>query len=191
MAKRHAAKGRSLAEDLLEARKARATGSGGAQGLLAVSLPLVLGGCVAVGYFGGAWLDARYQTGFWMPIGVVFGLAAGFREAYVTVKRLNASAKWPTKNEDGPLENIAAREAEREQAQRAAIDNRPRPKFFDVPEPPRASFDESRFKESNSAPSAITPRADDDANDEIKRDEELLRYLRGEEDEDSAAAEQK
>jgi F0F1-type ATP synthase assembly protein I len=130
---------RSIAQDLARARAAR-FGAGGAQGLQAMSLPLVLGGCLAVGYFGGAWLDAKFGTGFWMPLGVVFGLAAGFRQTVITVRQLGAH------HERERLEAQQRALAERSKSVsasqgEAATTQRPRPRIFEVPEPPMASFE--------------------------------------------------
>lgn len=53
-----------------------------------VGLEVVLS--VAVGLFGGAWLDAKFDTRPWLTIiGLVYGLAAASRAIYRALKTAN------------------------------------------------------------------------------------------------------
>ena len=44
---------------------------------------------LAVGLFGGRWLDAKFHTDGWLEnIGIVLGLVAGFRSLYRLARRI-------------------------------------------------------------------------------------------------------
>ena len=60
-----------------------------ATGLAASSLGLVLGGSVVFGFLSGSWLDHRFGTSYWLPVMLVLGVGAGFRELFHTVRLLN------------------------------------------------------------------------------------------------------
>ena len=61
---------------LMKSRVERLSNGGGA--MQASSIGFVLGGSVAAGFFAGSWLDARFKTGFWMPLLTVLGVFGGF-----------------------------------------------------------------------------------------------------------------
>jgi hypothetical protein len=61
--------------------------------IMAVGLTMVLPG------IGGSWLDSRLGTGWWEPIGFVFGFVAGL----TALVRLAASSK-PPQQRGGKLE---------------------------------------------------------------------------------------
>ena len=55
-------------------------------GLLQVGTVLV--GCIALGYFLGAWLDSKWNTGPWGVVGVVvLGSLGGFVHLFRTISR--------------------------------------------------------------------------------------------------------
>jgi F0F1-type ATP synthase assembly protein I len=55
-------------------------------GLSTIGLELALS--IALGYFGGRWLDGKFGTGPWLQwIGLALGLAAGGRSLYRVVRR--------------------------------------------------------------------------------------------------------
>ncbi len=129
---------------LVQSRLARVPNANSG-GLAAMTIGLTLGGCVAVGYFAGAWLDRRFATGFWMPIGVFVGMAAGFREMFVTLKKLSAQTKWPSSKAPQNDSESANRVLDNETKAVATLEpERNRPRIFQVPAPPTASFDKSR-----------------------------------------------
>jgi F0F1-type ATP synthase assembly protein I len=190
-------KRRSTAEELAKARMARLSGMG-AGGLQAMTLGLVLGGCVAVGYFVGAWLDNRFGTGFWMPTGVLVGLAAGFRETFLTVKRISALTQWPGASASSRDSNgHKPGEASDEVTGPASVDgaaskgqpapNPPRRnRMFEVPQPPLASFEQSAQHVVQETPSPGLEKSSGEQllrNDDLARDEEMgsetLRELLG------------
>lgn len=187
------AKRRNTAEELAKARVARISGMG-AGGLQAMSIGLVLGGCVAVGYLFGAWLDNRFGTGFWMPVGVLLGLVAGFREMFLTVKRISALTQWPgaaassrepNGQKDGATSGEAADTTHGIQVPTSQVPPR-RTQLFVVPEPPLASFEQKehdaraqaqRVQEEHSFPVDTTAHLDARRGDE--QDSDTLRDLMG------------
>lgn len=59
---------------------------------LAVSIPTMMGACVVVSLLIGSFLDRKLGTGSWMTgIFLVLGIAAGFRETVVLIKRVSKS----------------------------------------------------------------------------------------------------
>src|SRR4028118_370116 len=54
-------------------------------GLHASVIGIVLVGCTAVGFGAGWWLDQKFGTSFWMPVLSMVGVAAGFRQMFVTL----------------------------------------------------------------------------------------------------------
>jgi hypothetical protein len=158
----------------------------------------VLGGCVAVGYFVGAWLDNRFGTGFWMPTGVLVGLAAGFRETFLTVKRISALTQWPGASASSRDSNgHKPGEASDEVTAPASVDgaaskgqpapNRPRRnRIFEVPQPPLASFEQGAQRVVQETPSHGHDKSLGEQllrHDQSERDEEMgsdtLRELLG------------
>ncbi len=56
-----------------------------------LGIELVVG--VAVGLFGGSWLDKKFDTSPWFTvIGLTYGIAAGARAIYRALKRANREA---------------------------------------------------------------------------------------------------
>lgn len=102
----------------------------GVTGTEASTIGFVLVGCIGVGFFAGNWLDGRMGTSFWMPLGVLLGIVAGFREMLVTVKRLSArqaQAKFLQK---------AEREAQNQLLDAQNAQNLAPKPLFQVPAPP-------------------------------------------------------
>ncbi len=132
---------------LLKSRLARVPNANSG-GLAAMSIGLTLGGCVALGYFAGAWLDGRFKTGFWMPIGVFVGMAAGFREMFVTLKKLSAQTKWPSSQPKDAVETTSRVSVVNDSAPKNVEPERNRPRIFQVPAPPVSSFDAAKSARS-------------------------------------------
>jgi F0F1-type ATP synthase assembly protein I len=64
------------------------------------SMGIELGLSVMIGLIGGQWLDKRFGTEPWLLLlGLVFGMAAGFRSVFRALKHLTAADKTP------PLKN--------------------------------------------------------------------------------------
>jgi F0F1-type ATP synthase assembly protein I len=60
------------------------------------SMGIELGLAVMVGLIGGQWLDRRFGTEPWLLLlGLLFGMAAGFRGVFRALKDLSAAAKSP------------------------------------------------------------------------------------------------
>ena len=128
----------------------------GVTGTEASTIGFVLVGCIGVGFFAGNWLDGRLGTSFLMPLGVLLGIFAGFREMLVTVKRLSArqaEAKLLKKAEQDAQNQILDAKV----AQNAA----PKP-IFQVPAPPF---------ETQSETSAQTEDADENLIEQLLRGE--------------------
>lgn len=148
MAKREPEKREDALSGLMKSRLSRVPNANSG-GLAAMTIGLTLGGCVAFGYFVGAWLDRRYGTSLWMPIGVFVGMAAGFREMFVTLKKLSAQTKWPSSKSPQTSQNDEiTRNRVLDSSDEAANNTtgvqepeRNRPRIFQVPQPPTASFD--------------------------------------------------
>jgi hypothetical protein len=148
-----------LASELAKSRLNRVSQMG-ISGLAASTIGLVLLGCVGLGYFAGAWLDKRYGTAFWVPTLTFLGMAAGFREMFVTLKRLSASSKWPAApTSDDTIgatttRKTAAAKAGATHAEMRHVDSgqagqhetitnaatEQRPRIFHVPPPPLPEF---------------------------------------------------
>jgi len=63
-----------------------------------LGLELVAG--IALGLFGGQWLDKRFGTGPWFTlIGLAYGIAAGARAIYRALKKANREAEALEKKE--------------------------------------------------------------------------------------------
>jgi F0F1-type ATP synthase assembly protein I len=132
----------------------------GSQGLAAAAIGWVLVGCIALGFGVGAWLDSRYSTSHWMPIGVLVGVAAGFREMFITLGQVSQKPK-PRSQEQGRIAGVseprspseravhaqAAAEAEAgRQERRSGLFAVPPPPFLEQgqKQPPAPSADEVR-----------------------------------------------
>lgn len=160
-----------LMSDLARARLDRIKG-GGLSGLQASTIGLALGGCTALGFFAGQWLDNRFGTGFWMPIMTMLGVAAGFREMFSTIRQVGRHAE--------------AQKAEREANRQSALKNTTpstsfravrnvsddetatageAPRIFKVPAPPQASFDQASFDKNAPRMSTHVAQADEQPDD--------------------------
>lgn len=153
----------SLVTQVTRARMARLS-SAGVSGLGASTMAFVAGGCLALGYFAGTWLDNRYSTTHWMPIGVFVGLAASVREMFRTLKHLNEQTKRDLQNRQaakqqqidtqGAPNGHRVRDVARDSKAKRDIhnDTEPetiRPRIFHVPPPPLASFDKDFVPNKN------------------------------------------
>jgi F0F1-type ATP synthase assembly protein I len=137
---------RKLASDLAKARMDRIKG-GGVNGAQASSIGLTLVGCIIAGAGAGWWLDNRFGTQGWTPILFLVGVAAGFRQMMLTIRDTN---KWEARRK---AEEKAERAANTSSAGESSVTEgfgnveaepqteRIRPRVFQVPPPPSASFD--------------------------------------------------
>ena len=116
----------------------------GTRGLAASSIGWVLVGCTAFGFGVGLLLDRQLGTAYWMPVMVMVGIAAGFREMFRTLAELNKQPSSPRKERTQSTSRALAAsvESKRENAgQSTLVEEKPRQRIFDVPPPPIASFD--------------------------------------------------
>jgi len=61
---------------------------------------IFFGVAICVGYFGGRWLDARWKTSPWLGlVGLLVGVAAGFRELYRVTVRYQRQLSTMKRNE--------------------------------------------------------------------------------------------
>ena len=71
------------------------------------SMGIELGVSVMVGLIGGQWLDKRFGTEPWLLLlGLLFGMAAGFRSVFRALKDLTAAGK--SAPPDGPASGPSA-----------------------------------------------------------------------------------
>lgn len=130
----------------------------GLKGLEASTIGLTLVGYIAAGFLIGQWLDNRFNSAFWMPLLVLVGTGAGFRDILRVVTRMGAQSKASGEDRavgrpmmapaDISRSTPAVRDAPEE------VDNRPRPSIFSVPPPPRASFERTA---EDTEPARSTP----------------------------------
>lgn len=115
-------------------RRVRAMGSSGWE---AYTVGFTLVGCILAGALVGWLLDNRFGTGYWLPIGFLIGVVAGFREMFVVIKRVSERAN---------AQKLAERAAA---AQRTYTPPRPdesveapkgRERLFAVPPPPLEGY---------------------------------------------------
>lgn len=142
-----------LASQLAKARLERIKG-GGVSGAQASSIGLTLVGCIIAGAGAGWWLDKRFGTAYWTPILFLVGVAAGFRQMMLTIRDANAlearrKAEQKSEREAVALQNavqstnaISGLTSDETQPD-ATLDKRVRPRVFQVPAPPTASFESS------------------------------------------------
>lgn len=126
----------------------------GTSGLAAASIGWVLVGCTAFGFGVGLFLDRQFGTGYWMPVMVMVGIAAGFREMFRTLAQLNKQPPPPRKERSQSTLSAAttvrddgAERAVSEQSTWVEEKEKPR-RIFEVPPPPTASFDRTPAKQS-------------------------------------------
>jgi F0F1-type ATP synthase assembly protein I len=146
----------------------------GLKGLEASTIGLTLVGYIAAGFLIGQWLDGHFKTGFWMPLLVMVGTAAGFRDILKLVTRMAERAKTESEDRAVVRKTVASQMTGTETTKAEATEDRPKPRLFAVPPPPKPSFD--RSGEDTSTKSITQPAAinDDAATDDATLIEKLL-----------------
>ena len=128
-------------------------------GTAAVGITLVgyILGSVAIGYF----LDSHFRTSFWMPLFLIIGAVAGFRDMIQTLNRVSRQDK---REREDARDNATPEQSRSQSASGAeAISSelteeeseRPKPRIFAVPPPPQASFDK-QFDKQREEPSGAS-----------------------------------
>lgn len=123
----------------------------GTNGLGAASMGWVLVGCIAFGFGVGQFLDSHFGTKFWMPVMVLVGVAAGFREMFRTLTALNRDEQRRRAEARGASTEATARPVSDEfQSRRVEgtagpddegkTDSVSRQRIFQVPAPPLPSY---------------------------------------------------
>lgn len=162
--------------------------SGDASTIGVVLVASIVGPCLL-----GIWLDNRFKTVYWTPILFLLGVFGGFLELFRTVAKMSKSSnKARNKSLDGRLPNThrtadtVLRDATAEGAatQPTATKQGPRPRVFEVPPPPLASFDLQASGAPLPQESADAASADTAGSDDLDDDAELIRRLLDEPDED-------
>ena len=65
------------------------------------SIGIFWGVAVGIGWWFGSWLDRRFDTAPWfMVVGILVGVAAGFKEMYLTGKAAQATSRGSTESKD-------------------------------------------------------------------------------------------
>lgn len=148
-----------LLSELVKSRANRVSGMG-LNGLAASSIGFAMLGCIAVGYFGGAWLDRKLGTSWAMPAGTFLGMIAGFVEMFRTLRQVTRSTKWPGGRQGSPKEDVVA--GPQAAPQRQTLDEMTaeaepgRQRLFNVPPPPLPEYG---TKQHIDAPSAQEVKA--------------------------------
>ncbi len=114
--------------------RSRAMSSGGSSGFEAYTIGFTLVGCIIAGAGAGWFLDNHFGTSFWLPILFLVGVAAGFREMMVVLKRINQAqaAEKLKKDASRRAREVTVKPTDNPtQGQIAA-----RKRMFEVPPPP-------------------------------------------------------
>lgn len=147
---------------LVKSRVERLSNGGGA--MQASTIGFVLGGSVAAGFFAGSWLDARFKTGFWMPLLTVLGVFGGFYQMLQMLKQIDAAAKIEdaqAKRNRAPKTSSGAKTSRIVSVESAPEATTPKPRIFAVPPPPIASY-ERADEATTEKPRAEKLRDDED-----------------------------
>jgi len=104
----------------------------GSSGWEGYTVGFTLVGCILGGAGAGYLLDAHFKTGFWLPILFLVGVAGGFREMWVVLKRVQAQEEQRRREKQEAT--LLAPTPIREEAQAEPLPERKR--AFQVPPPP-------------------------------------------------------
>ncbi len=114
--------------------RSRAMSSGGSSGFEAYTIGFTLVGCIVAGAGAGWFLDNHFGTSFWLPVLFLVGVAAGFREMMIVLKRINLAQAAEKARKD---------QARREREVTVKPTDNPSPgqiaarkRMFEVPPPP-------------------------------------------------------
>ncbi|RYG69760.1 hypothetical protein EON80_09215 [bacterium] len=158
--------------------RSRAMSSGGKSGWEATTIGFTLVGCIGACSGLGYWLDARFGTSYWLPILFLIGTAAGFREMFVVLGRINKEQEQ---------ERLKAREKVKLAPPPSQTEEKPesqeRERIFKVPPPPQpgqkvqsgeelvdsSASDSSTNQKSESVEELIERLLQDDVDGESKR----------------------
>ena len=141
-------------------------GSGGWEGY---TVGFTLVGCIVAGAGAGYLLDSHFKTSYWLPILFLVGVAGGFREMWIVIKRVEAgeNQKRREKREATPLATPPA------QQEAQAEPSPERSRVFQVPPPP---FENRSAAGPNDAPESseellkrLLAESDGEADDGNKR----------------------
>lgn len=113
--------------------RTRAMSSSGSSGWEATSIGFTLVGCIAACSALGYWLDNHFKTGYWLPILFLVGVAAGFREMFVVIGRLNKEQERKRRED---RENVRVAPTPTRADEPAATPPPTRERIFKVPPPP-------------------------------------------------------
>jgi F0F1-type ATP synthase assembly protein I len=121
---------------------------------VAFSLGWVLMASIIAPCLLGIWLDKRFKTTFWTPVLFLIGATWGFYDLFRTVtalskrkqdemqqRRAGGAARASAGSASAPSRSASPSAAPSEAAPDTVEQDRPRPRLFDVPPPPVASFD--------------------------------------------------
>jgi F0F1-type ATP synthase assembly protein I len=112
----------------------------GMTGLHASSIGWVLVGCIALGFAAGTGLDKLLGTSHWVGVGVLVGVAAGFREMFRTLTQVQKHQDAAKSTSHGRAAASKSASAVAKEANAEEADNRVRPRLFEVPAPPVPSY---------------------------------------------------
>lgn len=126
--------------------RTRALNSSGSAGLEATSIGFTLVGFIIAGAGAGWLLDKWLGTGYWLPILFLVGVAGGFREMLVTLKRVNEgqAAEKLRKQSERREREVTVKPTDNPTASQIEA----RKRMFEVPPPP---FEEAAQKVTEGA----------------------------------------
>lgn len=128
----------------------RAMSSSGSSGWEATTIGFTLVGCIGACSGLGYWLDSHFKTNYWLPILFLVGVAAGFREMFVVVQRLNKQQEQRKLEE---REKVRMAPTPTQPDQPTAEEPPTRDRIFKVPPPPLAG--EKPVKAESDEPESV------------------------------------
>jgi len=142
--------------------RTQAMGSDGWEGY---TVGFTLVGCIAAGAGAGYLLDSHFKTNYWLPILFLVGVAGGFREMWVVIKRLDKQElrKKVEKEAATPVSPLMPRVPSASAPAPEQVPERKRQ--FEVPPPP---FEEMGVPHKESQTPRTAPPAED-VDDLLKR----------------------
>jgi len=146
--------------------RTQAMGSGGWEGY---TVGFTLVGCIVAGAGAGYLLDSHFKTSYWLPILFLVGVAGGFREMWIVIKRVEAqeNQKRREKREATPLAPPPVQQEAQEQP------SPERKRVFQVPPPPLEAGSAARPNEAPESSEELLKRllaeSDEEAGNENKR----------------------
>jgi len=140
----------------------------GSNGWEAYTVGFTLVGCIVAGAGLGYFLDNHFKTSFWLPVLFLLGVIGGFREMFVTIKRVEAEQKRKRAEKEANRVSYTPKPIQESEVVEPKVE---RERIFKVPPPP--IYGETPKSESET----------DSKQDEESVEELIQRLLKNETDE--------